>query len=96
MRAEVVHEALRQQTNQSAVAHAYHVSRQTVYKWVNRYRVEGVAGLQDRSSRPQHSPTRLLRVHRGRLRAAGSGGALCARRVISGCCWRPSSGNIAV
>ena len=67
MRAEVVHEALRPQTHPSAVAHAYHVSRQTVYKWVARYRAEGVAGLQDRSSRPQHSPTRLRRVHRRQI-----------------------------
>ena len=28
------------------------VSRQTATKWVRRYRVEGLAGLEDRSSRP--------------------------------------------
>jgi transposase InsO family protein len=28
------------------------------YKWLGRYRVEGVAGLKDQSRRPQNSPTR--------------------------------------
>jgi transposase InsO family protein len=34
------------------------VSRATAYKWVRRFRDEGVAGLADRSSRPHRSPTR--------------------------------------
>jgi transposase len=32
------------------------VSRMTVYKWLRRYETEGLAGLEDRSSRPAHSP----------------------------------------
>lgn len=39
-------------------ARAQGVSRATGYKWVGRYRAEGVAGLADRSSRPRQSPTR--------------------------------------
>jgi transposase InsO family protein len=34
------------------------VSRATAYKWLARWRDEGLAGLHDRSSRPQHMPTR--------------------------------------
>jgi len=34
------------------------ISRATAYKWLARYRDEGVAGLVDRSSRPHHSPLR--------------------------------------
>lgn len=34
------------------------VSRATAYKWLARFRTEGVAGLVDRSSRPHHSPLR--------------------------------------
>jgi transposase InsO family protein len=34
------------------------VSRATAYKWLGRYRAEGVAGLQDRPSRPHTSPQR--------------------------------------
>jgi transposase InsO family protein len=42
-----------------AVAQAVGVCPRTVRKWVDRYRREGVAGLQDRSSRPHrlHRPT---------------------------------------
>lgn len=32
------------------------VSRMTVYKWLRRYDQDGVAGLEDRSSRPHRSP----------------------------------------
>ena len=38
------------------VAGAMGVSTRTVYKWRRRYREEGLAGLQDRSSRPLASP----------------------------------------
>ena len=34
------------------------VSRATGYKWWDRWRTEGMAGLQTRSSRPRTSPTR--------------------------------------
>lgn len=38
------------------VAKQLGVSRQTVYKWVRRWRTEGWAGLLDRSSRPHRMP----------------------------------------
>ena len=37
----------------------YGVSRKTGYKWVERYRREGVEGLGERSRRPQKQPTQL-------------------------------------
>ena len=40
------------------VAKQLGISRQTVYKWVRRFRAEGLAGLADRSSRPHHMPRR--------------------------------------
>ena len=40
------------------VAKQLGISRQTVYKWVRRWRDEGEAGLLDRSSRPHRSPRR--------------------------------------
>jgi transposase InsO family protein len=40
-------------------AEAAGVSRQTATKWVRRYREAGVAGLEDRSSRPRRSPRAL-------------------------------------
>lgn len=38
------------------VAQAMGVSVRTVYKWLNRYLLEGEAGLENRSSRPRQSP----------------------------------------
>jgi transposase len=38
------------------VAARYGVSRQSVYTWMDRYRGGGLAGLQDRSHRPNNSP----------------------------------------
>jgi transposase len=40
-------------------AKAMGVSRQTAYKWLRRFRDEGPAGLQVRSSAPRHCPHRL-------------------------------------
>lgn len=40
------------------VAHEMGVSRQTAYRWWNRWRLEGDAGLEDRSSRPPRCPHR--------------------------------------
>jgi transposase InsO family protein len=36
----------------------YGISRQTGYKWLNRYRTDGAAGLVDQSRRPHRSPSR--------------------------------------
>ena len=46
------------------------VSRQTVYKWVRRFQLEGPAGLADRSSRPHRSPTRTSPRVAARITAA--------------------------
>ena len=40
------------------VAKELGVSRQCAHRWVRRFRAEGIAGLNDRSSRPRSSPTR--------------------------------------
>ena len=42
----------------ATVAEQLGVSRATAYKWVRRYRADGLAGLEDRSSRPHRSPRR--------------------------------------
>jgi len=41
------------------VAKEMGVSRATAHKWLRRFREEGPDGLQDRSSRPHHTPHRL-------------------------------------
>jgi transposase InsO family protein len=42
----------------SAAAKMFMVSPRTAAKWAGRYRVEGSAGMADRSSRPHRSPTK--------------------------------------
>lgn len=44
--------------NVSALCREQKLSRKTFYKWVDRYRREGLDGLQDRSRRPHASPNR--------------------------------------
>jgi transposase-like protein len=43
---------------QARIAEQLGVSRATVSKWIGRYRAEGEAGLEDRSSRPHTTPIR--------------------------------------
>ena len=57
-RARIIRQIESGQTPQ-AVSEAAGVCPRTVRKWVERYRCEGLAGLEDRSSRPRrlHRPT---------------------------------------
>lgn len=45
--------------NVSAVCREERVSRKTFYKWVARFRDEGIDGLQERSRRPHRSPGQI-------------------------------------
>lgn len=56
---EILVSRLERGEHPSDVATAMGVSTSTVYKWRRRYRAEGAAGLQDRSSRPRISPSRV-------------------------------------
>ena len=58
-------------SSKAAAARAFHTTPKTVAKWVARFRAEGVAGLQDRSSRPHSSPSQTRP-------AACEGSRLCA------------------
>ena len=42
----------------SQAAEAAGLSKRTAYKWLGRYKAEGLSGLVDRSSRPVRQPTR--------------------------------------
>ena len=42
----------------AAAAESMRISRQTAHKWWKRYREAGIAGLEDRSSRPRRCPTK--------------------------------------
>src|SRR5215207_3722879 len=53
-RADLVRRVVVEGQTPTAVAAAFGVTVKTVRKWVARFQVEGVQGLQDRSSRPHH------------------------------------------
>ena len=55
-RALLVRRVLEEGLRAAEAAQAMGVSRRTVYKWLQRFREEGPAGLQNRTSRPQHCP----------------------------------------
>lgn len=58
LRVQLIHEYDEGQSI-SALAEVYRISRKTIYKWLARHAVEGVAGLADRSRTPHHRPDRL-------------------------------------
>ena len=51
-RAELAHRVIEEGQAPKAVATAFGVSAKTVGKWVERFKAEGLAGMQDHSSRP--------------------------------------------
>ena len=57
---ELMLERLKAGQHQLDVSQAMGVSLTTLKKWLRRFKAEGLAGLQDRSSRPRHSPRQLL------------------------------------
>jgi len=57
-RAEFVVQAQDPAINFSQLCQEYEISRPTGYLWLQRYREQGVVGLQDRNRRPRESPTR--------------------------------------
>ncbi len=79
-------------------AEAMGVSRATGYKWIRRYRMEGLAGLADRTSRPHRSPQRTAAARSEAVLAH----ARCCTGVRIACVrcsvsrrppWVPSSGE---
>lgn len=55
-RLEFVSLALRTDANIAALCRRFEISRKTAYKWIERYRLAGEGGLQDKSRRPHASP----------------------------------------
>ncbi|MDX1502810.1 MAG: IS481 family transposase [Thermoanaerobaculia bacterium] len=68
-------------------AQAFGLSKRTAYKWLQRYKSEGLGGLADRSSRPRRSPGRTPRARRRRVvelrRQRMSGAEIAARLRMS-------------
>ena len=77
-RKEFIREALKGEGSISALCQEYGISRKTGYKWLKRYREEGISGLADQSRNTaqsrkhsgsgwplQHQPQKLLRSGKG-------------------------------
>ena len=58
VREEFCRLALAEGTNRRELCRRWQISSATAYKWLDRYRSEGVSGLADRSRRPLASPQR--------------------------------------
>jgi putative transposase len=67
LRHQFVQDALRRLVPLAELCAAYDISRKTGYKFLARYRVQGRAGLADRSRRPHRSPAALDSVLLARL-----------------------------
>lgn len=60
-------DCLRAEHNMSELCRLHGISRKTGYKWLGRYRREALAGLSDKSTRPQLSPQRIPFAIRSRV-----------------------------
>ena len=58
LRHEFVTLASEAEANMRELCRRYRISSRTAYKWLFRFRADGVAGLVDRSRRPYHTPGR--------------------------------------
>lgn len=68
-RALLVNRVLEQGWSVAAASQAAGVSERTGFKWLARFKAEGLAGLADRSSRPKRCPGALTAQEQGQLEA---------------------------
>src|SRR5688572_18860020 len=66
----------------SEVAQRSGVSRQAVYNWIEQYRADPEAGLNDRSRRPHHSPTRTDEAIEQRIIAERKRWAFGSKKIL--------------
>src|SRR5215470_19685212 len=58
LRGEFVKLADQEDANMRELCRRYGISPTTGYKWLSRYRSQGLGGLENQSRRPKHSPKR--------------------------------------
>lgn len=54
---EFILKALSNEYNINKLCNEYNISRKTAYKWINRFKKDGIEGLNEKSRRPTISPT---------------------------------------
>ena len=67
LRKEFVLRALGREATFSALCRQYGVSRKTGYKWLRRFKAEGVVGLVSESRRPKTSPTEMTEAMKAEI-----------------------------
>ena len=67
LRKEFVLRALGKESTFSALCRQYGVSRKTGYKWLRRFKAEGVVGLVSESRRPKTSPTEMTEAMKAEI-----------------------------
>ena len=55
-RMRFIHDWQKQQDSMAELCRRYGISRRVGYKWLERYRQEGIEGLQDQSRAPRRNP----------------------------------------
>ena len=60
LRQEFVHLASQDTLTMTELCQRFNISRQTGYKWLERYQQEGESGLEERSRAPLHHPQAML------------------------------------
>lgn len=88
LKTEFVQIANQPDTNMSQLCSRYGISRKTGYKWLRRYRSEGLNGLANRSRRPKSSPNKTPEaiedlVIEARRRDRGWGGRKLHRHLMN-------------
>src|SRR4051794_41956852 len=73
-RREFIAFAVKDGANIRELCRRFGISRQTAYKWLERYRREGVAGLKARSRRPERRPAGTGGAEGGQRAGRGGGG----------------------
>ena len=56
LKIEFVRKAMRPGARMTTLCAEYNISRETGYKWLNRFKREGPDGLEERSRRPKSAP----------------------------------------
>src|SRR5713101_6703000 len=59
-RVEFVVAASRKEKSLTELCAEFEISRPTGYGWLKRYQARGIAGMQEESRRPHHSPARTV------------------------------------
>lgn len=67
LRKEFILRALGKEATFSALCRQYGVSRKTGYKWLQRFKAEGVVGLVSESRRPKTSPTEMTEAMKAEI-----------------------------